>query len=236
MKHWWLGVAVAALGCGGTEIGNPGKSTAQLQTVIFSSDPNVGIDSGGGELAVSELWVKLSRLTFRRSDDSLIGEIPIAEACNLRSAMTCIPEPTFDAPDVCKINLELGADVPVPDGAPAEVTAAKIFIGGTRADGAPFVITADIDTTTTMINPDKFDLQNSGPLLFSVDVGLWVQGNILQNAEPEADGVIRVDRTTYPDIAAVIEARIPWGFGLYADTDGNGSLSAEELATPLARP
>jgi hypothetical protein len=234
MKRWWVGLVVAALGCGGTEIGNPGKSTAQLQTVIFSSDPNVGIDSDTAELRISEAWVKLSRITFNRSDDSLIGEVPIPVACNLRSPETCIPEPDFIAPDVCKIKLEVSSDVPLPDDAPAELAEAKVYIGGTRADGAPFVFTGDYDEIATLINPDKFNLQNVGPLLLGVDVSIWLKANDLQNTEPEADGVIRVNRTTYPELAALIEGRLQWGYGLYADANEDGSLSAEELAAPLA--
>jgi hypothetical protein len=234
MKRCLLGLVVTTLACSGTEIGNPGKSTAGLQTVVFSSDPGVSIDSDTGELRVSEAWVKLSRITFTRSDDSLIGEIPIPLACNLRSPETCIPEPDFDAPDVCKIRLEVSSDVPLPADAPAELADAKVYIGGTRTDGAPFVITGDYDSVATLINPDKFDLQDSGPLVLSVDAGVWVKGNYLQTTEPDEDGVIRVNRMTYPDIAAMVELNLPWGYGLYADADEDGSLSAEELAAPLA--
>jgi hypothetical protein len=238
MKHGLLALAIATLACGGTEIGNPPKpqSDGQLHMLLHSTNPGVSIGPSDAALQITEAWLKLAPITYARSDESVIGVIPIPSACNLLGSETCVPLHDFDAVDVCKVFLEFSSDVPVPDDAPAELAAAQVYFGGNLADGTPFVITGNFDARMQIFNSTKFTPTDYARLVLASDTNAYLSAIDLDPAEPGADGVIRVNETSYPEISALVVGRVQWGFGLYDDADQNGALSAEELTAPVATP
>jgi hypothetical protein len=236
MKLGWLAFAGLSLACGGTEIGNPGKSSTALQQVAYSNSADVSIGPSAAALQVTDVWLKLSSVTFADKDNTVFGVVPVPSACNLLARETCLPPPDFEAPGVCQVILEFNADVPLPEDAPPDFTGATVWIGGKRADGTPFVFAADAQQSSRLLNADGFDLADHPSLVLGTNLGEWVNGTDLVGAEPDADGVIRVDGMSSPELAAVIAARVPWAFDLYEDVDADAALSDEELGSPLASP
>jgi hypothetical protein len=245
-------LALASVGCEGTEVGNPDVEPVQLSLtahstsdqVAFAADDADDEDAGGdgasstAAVTVERMWVSLGDVRFVLDDacgrdPDTRTTVPGPIIADLASEPTALPAKLPDA-DYCSVRVSLeraGAG----DDVPEELVGYSALISGARADGVPFLI-------RTRSKPD-FVLRSRGepfrlasdakPVFLAFDAGAWLDGVDLAGAEPDAEGKVLVETPGEP-LLRTFETNVRSSLSLFKDADKNGALDQAELSAPLA--
>lgn len=224
-----LAFALALSGCFGTDTGNP-PVTASL--VGRSSEPGVAVAPGAAPVVVDGAWVSLESVravlgagcdhVSEPTDADVVGDV-----------VGVVPLAGLPAGESCGVHLVPRAASPLPPGAPAALEGRTLLVTGTRADGAPFELTADDVAPVDVAAGAPFVLSDGEGAWIAFDVAVWLAGVDLDAIVLHPDGVARVEPgdPEAPSLAAGFAASV----GVYADAGGDGVFGPdEEAAGPLA--
>lgn len=234
----WAMSSTLALACSSTGVGNPGAASLSLAIVSDDSEP-----SATGEPAA------LEPLPERALDTAVVvlGSLrwlPCAEAgdettqtgpfiVDLLSGEIEPPLPAIPVPTggFC------GFDAPLqPARYSAELAGRSLFFSGTRADGVPFVLFADVGATLRVRAAvgQAWGLEEGQALLWALRPRRWATPMELADAEPQlwtgARRTLVIDLNRHPILFAAIRARLASQSAIYRDQDGDGTLDQSELS------
>jgi hypothetical protein len=216
-------LALGAIGCGGTETGNPGG--ARLELTLRATDPSVATVRGQGQgLRVDELYLSLASVALVGcpdghgagfSDDAVVnladgalldGEFPPGEYCGFRFA------------------LEPGA---LPGaGENPNFERATIAVYGASADATAFEIVSGNVLELELPAP-AFTLSTEEKLLLAFDVSLWLRENVLDTAVTTDRGLV-MDGRDHPAVTERFEMQM--AVSLHRDANDNGVVDETEAA------
>lgn len=232
---------LTALGCEGTETGNP--FDGEMRADAHSSDPGQVAVGTGGAVEVTEVWLSVDPAEMVPTADCDDAASAFAIAPDYGTADHGVPGSTlaaFELPadDYCRMLLPfLPARAPLPAGAPAELEGASVVIRGRLVDPeVPFLLVAPIDRDVDLRGVDgHFALGPDSPALFlGFDVATWFDGVDLANADLDVGGTAIIDAVTNTDLLSAFEDNFDRGIELYRDADRDGAVSLpddELLAT-----
>jgi len=223
MKRAW--VALALLGCVGTETGNPSLT---LEYQAHSTDASrAGLRSGEGRV-VDAVWLNLGDLDVLGCAD----ERAVAPAIGVGDHATSeavVQQLVVEPGAYCGAEVRFVRANAAPPGAPASLAGRSGLVVGRRADGAPFEVAIEGDFSVA-IDTSSFDLEEgSPPLLLGFDVAAWVGGLDLDSVTPGDDGVVRIDSSATPAVHSAFEADFGSGVGLYQDLDADEQPDGDPL-------
>lgn len=130
--------------------------------------------------------------------------------------------------DYCGAHL---AFFPWPDSRVEELQDATALLRGSREDGTPFEVRSTLATALDFWSPDgtPFDSMH---LVLGFDLEAWSKDADVAGLEPSDDSVL-IDADHNPDVLAAFDAGFESAIGLYADSNGDGELTGDELS-PVA--
>jgi len=129
--------------------------------------------------------------------------------------------------DYCSVGVDLapaGASDLLPD-----LKGYTVLLRGTRADGAAFELKSTLLTSFVF---ESSSLLAADKLVVGVDLERWLS-DVDLDAATTTDDVALVDADDNPEELAAFDAAVGGAFALYADANGDGTLSESEL-TPVA--
>ena len=227
-------VLLAALGCTGTETGNPPFTTS----TGFSGYEPMGI---APEPMVTSAWWVIDTVSFVPAGEcGAPGEPEVGfegpAATSLTGEGGDVVEVAVREGEQCALRLTLapGLESP-PSGAPADVMDASMVIRAQMRDGTPVHFVTDATPTLVLEGSAPFAVgSEEAPVVVGVDWTLLFSGARLFDAE-RTGGEILLDATHNPDRFATVESNLTAATFLYRDTDADGVLDPEEaLQPPLA--
>jgi hypothetical protein len=227
MKRWWFAclILTGALGCAGTESGNPG-STSMMSIQGRSSNP--------AEIAFfddqSALDVRVALISF--TDLSLIpcGEVderPLAAPMVVDLGTSApVRFSVANAPrTACGLRLSLG---PALRG-PPEILDHTVLIRGVRSsDGVPFNVSSIIERQAELVtlSGTGFDPRE---LVIAFDLAVWFAEVDVHGVEP-LEGTVNINAGATPDLVAAFEGRIGLAAEVFIDENANGVLDECEVS------
>ncbi len=128
-----------------------------------------------------------------------------------------------------------GFDAPlVPASAPAELAGRSIFFDGTRADGTPFVLYADIQATLRVRRHGSivWDASDTPDVLWAFRPRRWLTRMALDQAKPtSADDPsvpLSIDLNRYPLLLTALRHRLAGKSSLFLDVNKNHQLDTDD--------
>jgi hypothetical protein len=266
-KGWWHAgwlralagsLALGAVGCSSTGVGNPGVPVAGTLSLAIvadddgdserlanAGDAGASADAGAGAAiassdalpgsAITRATLVIGSLRWLPCDTS---RAPVVQSgpfiVDLLAGTTEPPVPAVSevAGGFC------GFDAPLaPARVSAELAGRSLVFAGTRADGVGFLLFANV-RAVLRVRPERGQVwgvpSDSAPLLWALRPRRWAGQSELAAAEPDENPgalpsiVIDVDR--HPLLFALIRARLATESGVFRDTNDNGVLDADERA------
>ena len=235
--------------CNSTGVGNPGVEELSLAiTVDDQDDDGDNQDPDAGEAVASNSLPKktvrhailvlreLRWLPCDADQQPRITKGPFVVDLVARSSTPAIP-PVRDLPTggFCGIDAPLTAA-----SVPPALLGRSLFFDGTRADGALFILYADMKATLRLRAKREQrwdDTLDKHTLLWAFRPRRWLQRRELDMADSIAwDGqmhavVIDVDR--HPLLYTAIRKRLAGESALYVDRESNGVLDQDDLEVGL---
>jgi hypothetical protein len=226
-----------ALGCTGTETGNP-SFEGELAYDAYSSEPAVAaLREGEQGAVVAQAWLVLGDVTFVDNNHCAEPEqaqghadglgpgdhaseggartrfwLPIGQYCGLR------------------LPLERAGERELPAGAPEELRDHSIVLAGElpEREGMPFVIaSAQRDTIELVAADGSFELgPDSARVLLAFDLAVWLAGVDLAGAEPDAEGRLVISDSSHPELLERFERNSRTGIDVFLDPKGKGIFEA----------
>jgi hypothetical protein len=225
-------LALFALGCTSTGVGNPGaEGTVRLS---LTSDPHAEPEAADTErLAASSLRhailvfgeLRYLACDSEQSDVVVDGPFVVDLAQN-----RVVPElPAVEVPEggFC------GLDAPLaPATTPASLSGRSIWFSGLRSDGTLFILFANMPGTLHLQSVDGSPWPVEHGLLWAMRPRRWLAPSELDGADVEAlDGIERViviNVNRHPVLYEVVRARLAGRSTLHVDLDDDGTLDPEE--------
>lgn len=222
----WTLLALGALGCAGTETGNP-SIDGQLALGAHSSDPAlVAVRDPAGGIVVDAAWLSLGPVELLRGPDC--AKPQRHESVALGAADHSGPKAAILNLEIqpgvyCGLTLSFTADPSPPSDA---ASGAPIHIAGRLPDSTAFTITLERDRVITVPARDGgFLLEaDDAALLVGFDVAQWLGALSFLSAALETDGSIRIDDSRNPELLAAFEGALATGIEVYRDRDADGAL------------
>jgi hypothetical protein len=222
-RVYGLACALAAFGCNASETGNPvAERTLALRGSLPSDDAGVTVDS---------VWIVLDDIRFEHgaecdNGEEREGDVPGPIVVDL------VAEPApfalaLEDDAYCRVRVRFErADADLPSGAPAELEDAALVLLGTRSDGTPIVVRSRREPEAEVRSrSEPFQLSEATPaLILAFDVGRWLEGVELDDAELDDDGVIRIDDDNNDDQLERFEANVEAAMELFHDRDDDGHV------------
>lgn len=213
-------------GCVGTETGNPPAAL-----VVRSSAPEaVTIGEGTGTIVVQSAWVSIEAV--HAVEGPACDRVDVGSPGRGR-AVDLVTGPFFEGPElveVCGFHLAFGPAVDLPPGAPDDIGEHAVVVRGQRADGSAFeaqIAPSSVDVLASA----PFTLPEGRTVLLAFDAARWFQDVDLAGAVADPDGTTRIR----DERLSAFEGGFAASVSAYEDTDADGVLDAEELATgPVA--
>lgn len=232
MKRWCAAlVALLALGCAGTETGNP-SFTGQISEAALASQPSVAaIGSSQGGAGVTTLWIAFGDLALARCTSGAQPEV-FAPAPNVENLLAPAPRTVaLHGSSFCGLDPSLvPATSPLPSGAPSDLAGATLVVGGQRADGVPFLLVGNTTEPLSIADPHGFSVDTGAhALLLGVDVSALFASVDLASATTSSDGTIHITTNDNSALLHTATQNLPGALGLYEDKNHNGSFDPGEL-------
>jgi hypothetical protein len=231
-------LAAAVSGCTATETGNP-VTQQTLALTARSSSEDVSTGDSGASLRVSSAWIVLGDMRFVKSADCDRGpasrvdvEGPQAiELVENRDALAL----ELEAASYCRVRVRLDRAKDL-SGAPADLDDHSVLLRGSRADDTELVLRSrrnfDLDLRA---RGEGFDLTGArGAMILAFDLATWLDGVDLENAEPDANGVIVIDDQADRARLGVFEDNVKQAMELFRDRDRDSKLDEDDLDDSLA--
>ncbi len=241
-----VGLTVLALQivccAGGSETGNPFRPIP-IELQVRSTDPQaVAVSQGAGGTVIEQAWFSFGVIEFI-SDDACsdLDEIAVEVGESLVTAdlaeQRTVVEIDIEAGVYCGVIVPLQRRTSeLPEDAPTELVDHSVVLVGQTADGVSFTLAHPEQDELEIINQvaGPFDVGPSkDPLLLSFDVAILLKDVDLDSAELGPDGTIRIDERNNRALLDAFEYNLECALALYADTDDDGELDANDrlLAT-----
>ena len=238
-----VAIALAAVGCAGTETGNP------------SFEGSVGYDAYSSSPGVVALPAGLARQTSQVELDHawlVLGDVELIAAghCDANDdGETHVPglgagdHAGGQAPathDAMSTGLYCGARLPfvngiasVPAAAPSSVRDHAIVLDGTLSDGRRFELqSSNAARVAVRASGAGFAMDAAHPgVVFGFDVAKWLGELDWGSAR---DDTVAIDAEHNPELLQAFETRLASGVSLFRDDDEDGVLDADAvlLASP----
>jgi hypothetical protein len=237
---------VLAIGCGGTETGNP--FVAELRLDAHSSDPaRISVRTGDSDVVVTEAWLVLDGIELSEpcaGDGGAVEMPPALGASDHAAGGAVLVQIDLVSGEYCRMLVPLSrAGEPLPAEAPPELEGHSVLLAGEVAAPTPTrfrLASAFAGTVNVQAIAGSFEMsQEAGPVFLGFDVAAWLGELDLAAAETDAEGVIVIDADRNPSLLAEFEAAFAGGIELYRDVDGDGAVSGPEdelLARGLPAP
>lgn len=230
-----LALAVATLGCSGTDVGN-GRTRLNLlgyeqPTRALTLASGVRIDS----LHAVVRRVRLQPGTLCDNDD---GEIDIERVLVSDLVGQGLLNPreqrewTLNSDTFCELRLDfhrLEAGEPVPAGTPPELVDRTIRMQGVRQDGVPFVVESEISEELELeARNGSFELPKlDSSIILAFELSSWVAALEL---DALGAGPILVNKDSNAEQLQQFEDAVKLSMRLFRDDNGDDDLSADEHA------
>jgi hypothetical protein len=128
--------------------------------------------------------------------------------------------------DFCGVSIEIapasGSDLP-------DLQGLSVLFRGTRADAVPFEVRSTLDVNLDLETGAALDAAH---LVLGVDLDAWLTNVDVSGADATEDGVT-IDAEHNPDLLSTFDAAVSSAVALYVDTNGDRTLTGDEL-TPVA--
>ena len=216
---------VVALGCSGTETGNPGSQIELAISARTTDATRVSVGDQASALRVDSALISFHDIVVL----SCSGEVT-AELTNTVVDLTESGAMQFSldasSGEACGIRFDV---------APAAGDAGllgdySVVLGGVRSDGAPFEVDSLLETTITLSSTAGFDAER---LILAFDLAVWLDPDEVHGAVLHED-VAQISDQANPELLAAIDARLELSAELFVDEDGDGQLDAGE-SDPVAQ-
>jgi hypothetical protein len=241
---WTLPLLLAAIGCAGTETGNP------------SFDGSVGYDAYSSSPSVVALPAGLERPMTRVALDNawlVLGDVELLPAGHCGESGDVEPHVPGLGPgdhaggqapathSEMSSGLYCGARLPfvsgsesLPAAAPSSVRDHAIVLEGTLADGRKFELQSTLSTRVAVQASGAgfaLDSLHRG-VVFGFDVAKWL-AELEWSSAPD-DHNVMIDADHNPELLRAFESRLASGVSLFRDDDEDGVLDADPvlLAAP----
>jgi hypothetical protein len=225
-----LALLLSALGCAGTETGNP-SITGQLALDAHSSAPErVSLRGASAPVVIDEAWLSIAAVTLLEGSDCsdrtrrrASGALGSADHAVPGAAVTTLE---LDAGEYCAVGVTFSRASSLPTGAPSELEGHSLVLKGTLSDGAPFILAGRVDTELRALAVEgSFTLERGQAALFiGFDVARWFENVDFAGAESDNDGSIVIDEQNNPELLANFEAALSSGIEIYRDADADAVL------------
>lgn len=232
----WAMLIPFALACSSTGVGNPGAASLSLAIVSDDAEPSTAGEAQAieplPERALDAAVIVLGSLRWLPCGEA--GDVPTQEGPfivdllrgEIDPPLPAIPVPGggfcgFDAP------LQAATDS-------AELAGRSLFFSGTRADGVPFVLFADVRATLRVRATvgEAWGLEGDDALLWAMRPRRWAAPMELAGAEPQvwlgARRTLVIDLNRHPVLFAAIRARLATQSAIFRDQNADGSLDQSE--------
>lgn len=231
----WAAVAVAALGCSGTDVGN---GRTRLNLLGYEQPPRALTLASGVRIDSVHVVVWRVRLQPGTLCDGDDGEIDIDRVlvADLVGQGLLNPREQREWPlnsdTFCELRLDLHrleAGEPVPAGTPPELVDRTIRMQGARQDGVPFVVESEISEELELAARNgSFEIAElDSSLIVAFDLSSWVAALQLDalGAAP-----ILVNKDENGEQLSRFEDAVKLSMRLFRDDNGDDDLSADEHA------
>lgn len=232
-------LALLAVGCAGTETGNP-SFEAELAYDAYSSDvTRVALRSSGasyepGVTLVDAAWLVLGDVSLTRecdapAADATVHATGIGEGDHAAQGRV-VTALAIEAGQYC------GAHVPLVRAtatfaAPPELAGHTMLIYGVAPTSRTFRVLSRMQGSIDLRGQAPFEIgPNNDSVLIGFDLARWLAA-IDWDEAVVADDVIEIDETHNPALLAAFEAAVAAGTGLYR-SDATAPIDS---ANPLAR-
>ncbi len=230
-------LALVALSCTGTDIGNP---VVDMDFALYDSEGSTAavksrLAVAPVGLVVDTAWVTVERIRLRPADDcdgsardEFVGPFAIDMlAAGPAPALTSLEVSTTS---YCRVEFRWDALREEGTGAPGELLDASILLGGRRADGTRFILRSErgdemrLDARDGSFTVD--DLTNA--LFVTFDVQDLFDGLDIDSAEVGDNNIIRIEDGENDDLLSVFDNNLADAAKLFDDKDGDGELDPDE--------
>ncbi len=218
-----------AIACAPTETGNPPASDSLLFTAGSSAPDDIAVSPDTAPVSVEALWLGSTTLGYIPCDGDATNSVYLkqeASAMELVSgdgalAVGAVPDGSY-----CLIFMQ-GSAVPG-DEVPAELHDYSFFSTGSLASGAKFEILGD-DIGLEHAFPNPIVRGPSSPnLLLELDVAHLLSPLALDQAAPDTDGVVHVNKSIVTGDPSGFREGFRTSVSLHEDLNGNGRVDANE--------
>lgn len=234
-------LVAAAAGCVGTSVGNPpGMDSTEVQLgVVGSIDAKKLAHVASGEVTITDAWISLADIGLQDAGLCAKSAGPVDYvgpiAANLLTGEVLPEPPTWERSATeryCEMRVDARRADAVIDGAPADLVEYGVFMRGTRADGTPFELRADIDAELRIGATSNADFAlepGAVGLLLTFDFNQWINASLLNQAVVK-NGVIHADKIENKSVADSAKQQIPGSARLMRDKNRDGQLDGGDSA------
>jgi hypothetical protein len=227
-----LFLALAALGCNSTGVGNPGQVDLALTS---DSEPEPGAtdpDDTVASKAIRHAVLVFSELRWLPcSSDEEPVVVPGPMVVDLVTSKVDPPLPSVAVPDggFCGIDAPLTGAT-----SPPSLTGRSVFFSGERADGALFILYADMIGMVKIRARSGivWDADTAPALIWAFRPRRWIPESDLDSAESRPFAgtrrAIAIDLDRHPLLYAAVQNNMGERSSLYADLNHDGHLDDRE--------
>jgi hypothetical protein len=229
---------VAATSCVGTEVGNPQEDASVSVEFTGVEQPRPSALTLSSGVRIDEAWLVFSESSVELAsscdeDDEIDVDQPFVVELVSGSELPTPNMFTRPRANYCRFELEVAAlNVDeLPAGVPDDLDATSLSVRGARADGTPFVLRSQVETTIELAG----DIALTGdkePLIVAFAIDRWFEEVGLDEAEGGDQVLIDADNNV--EILEAINANVPASALLIRDSNDDGAAQASELAAPIA--
>jgi hypothetical protein len=235
----FLGAALMSIaGCVGTEVGNPQEDASVSVEFKGVEQPRPSALTLSSGVRIDEAWLVFSESSVELAsscdeDDEIDVDQPFVVELVSGSELPTPNMFTRPRANYCRFELEVAALTvdELPAGVPDDLDATSLWVRGARADGTPFVLRSQVETTIELAG----DIALTGDresLIVAFAVDRWFEDAGLDAAEGTDE--IAIDDENNVDVLEAVNGNIAGSALLLRDSNDDGAAQASELAAPIA--
>jgi hypothetical protein len=219
-------IGLVAVGCDGTETGNPSANPALRRVVVALQLDSATIqteerkstkgkekeeetEAKPGTLQLQTAWLATESLSFSACSGPDYAALPPGAWDLLRLMGHGFDT---DVPSFCSATFRTGPADTRMGRMPPELSGLSLWLTGTRADGVPFEVrsTASLDVTV-----DTPDAPLTAPeVILTLDPAVCLPVSTIDSLDPDADGVVRVSPDSNTWVLDRLESSFAEGAGV----------------------
>lgn len=233
-----IALVLAAVGCAGTETGNP-SFDGSVGYDAYSSAPGVvalpaGLTRPTRQLELEHAWLVLGEVELIPrghcdANDDGDAHVPGLGPGDHAGGQAPATHTEMNSGLYCGARLPfVNGSASVPAAAPSALRDHAIVLDGTLADGRRFELqSASAVKASLRASGAGFPMDAMHPgVVFGFDVATWL-GELDWGVVP--DEMVMIDAEHNPELLQAFEARVASGVALFRDDDEDGLLDAEPV-------